>query len=74
MFLYREHRGSLSESMKTVKEMKAFTDLKLLIESSHGEGEITIEPYCCDSRINWNTHIVCLNGAAVGFTNGPVEH
>lgn len=33
---------------------------------------VTVEPYSFDKRINWNTHIVCVNGDAWGFTDGPL--
>ncbi len=73
MFLYRDHRGSLVDSMKTVREMLTFNELKNHIESIHGEGEIVVKEYCYDGRIKWNTHIVTHDGKAVGFTNGHVE-
>jgi len=69
-FLYRDHRGSLEASMETVQEMESFADLKNHIEKIYGSGEITIKLYCYDSRIDWDSHIVCINGNAVGFTNG----
>lgn len=73
MFLYREHRGSLVDSMRTVKEMSNFSELENYIQNIHGEGEITVKEYCYDERIKWNTHIVCLDGTPVGFTDSHVE-
>lgn len=71
-FLYRDHRGSLEDSMKTVQEMESFKDLQKHLFSIYGKGEITIKPYTFDSRIDWETYIVCIDGKAVGFTNDGV--
>ncbi len=73
MFLYRDHRGGLAESMETVLEMSDFSELERHIFKLYGKGEITIKPYGFDKRINWNTHIVCHDGHVTGFTNAPVE-
>ncbi len=36
--------------------------------------QIHVEPYCFDSRINWDTYIVTVDGYGVyGFTNGPLK-
>ena len=32
---------------------------------------IEVKPYCYDERIGWTTHIVTIDGQAVGFTDGP---
>ena len=37
------------------------------------DGKIEVKPYGFDDRINWNTHIVTIDGKAIGFTNEPVE-
>jgi hypothetical protein len=34
---------------------------------------ITVRPYRYDQRIAWDTHIVCIEGRACGFTDGPLE-
>lgn len=68
MTLFRRHREFLDEAMKTVKEVDSIAD----IERITGYSNITIEPYGFDERINWDTHIVCENGRACGFTNGPL--
>ena len=76
MFLYRDHRGGLAESMETVQKMNTLGDiqqhLKEHIEPILGPGEITVDKYYEDKRIDWDTHIVCHNGHPVGFTDGPV--
>lgn len=77
-FLYREHRGMLTDSMKTVVELESKDDLTKLIHSHYngcGEdtiGDIKIEWYAFDDRIGWDTHIVTMKGRAAGFTNKAV--
>ncbi len=73
MFLYRDHRGGLAESMETAREMADFAELKRHLISIFGEGKITVEPYGYDKRIQWDTHIVCHDGRGVGFTNAQVS-
>jgi hypothetical protein len=34
-------------------------------------GQVKVVPYGYDARINWDTHIVVVDGQAVGFTDGP---
>lgn len=70
--LARRHRGFLSEAMKTVKEIEP-TIAAVREFFNEPDGAIKVEPYGFDSRIGWNTHIVTVNGNAVGFTDGPVK-
>ena len=35
------------------------------------DGVVLVEPYTFDARIGWKTHIVTIDGNAVGFTDGP---
>lgn len=56
--------------MQTVREMLTQHDLEVFIHHYYGEGVVTVTPYGWDSRIGWDTHIVCLNGRACGYTNG----
>lgn len=72
-FKYRDHRGSLADSMDTVQVMASLHDLERHLFPAFGGGEITVEAYGYDKRIEWDTHIVCHNGRAVGFTDGPVQ-
>lgn len=83
MFLYRDHRGSLADSMKTVREYKSKSELISHLQSELDKyfagkydcNKITIKPYGFDERIGWNTHMVHLQGYGVfGFTNGPVKN
>jgi len=73
MFLYRDHRGMLDESMETIEEMESHADLVRHVESLYGSGDIEVKHYAQDDRIGWDTYIVIHNGRAVGFTNGPTE-
>lgn len=75
MTLYRDHRGSLVESMKTVRHVHSLQDVRTHLESDwlSEVGEITIIPYGYDKRIEWDTWIVCVDGNAVGMTNGELK-
>lgn len=62
---YRDHKGSLSDSMANVQEFETFYDLKEYLEYSWNQyykevAEIKIEPYGYDQRIGWDTHIVTV--------------
>ena len=72
MFLYRDQRGGLAESMETVQKMHTLGDIQTHLEPMFGPGIITVDQYGLDKRIDWDTHIVCHDGQAVGFTDGPV--
>ena len=72
-FLYRDHRGSLADSLETVQEMSSFKQLQEHIFKTMGPGEITIKPYGYDKRVDWETFIVCHNGNAMGFCNSDVK-
>ena len=75
MFLYRDHRETLDESLKTTQEMNTHEQLKNYICSRFGSGAVAVRKYGkgIDERCGWDTHIVTHNGMPVGFTNGPVE-
>ena len=79
---FREHRGSLADSMETVVEIPA-TKAALKEEINKAlwpyrlqfvESQICVDPYGYDSRIQWDTHIVIVEGYGVfGFTDSPVS-
>ena len=82
MFRYRDHRGLLSDAMKTVREFETRSDLVKYLQGDIDKfvpgkydcQKITIEPYGFDERIGWDTHIVHLDGYGVfGFTNKWVK-
>ena len=33
---------------------------------------VTVEHYAYDERISWDTYLVCIDGKAALFTDGPV--
>jgi hypothetical protein len=69
---YREHRGGLADSMKTVREIQPSLGA-LAIALKVPPSAITVNKYGdYDKRIGWDTHIVCVNGSPTGFTDGPV--
>lgn len=39
------------------------------------EANVTLEPYSdrIDERTGWRTHLVCIDGKAALFTDGPLE-
>ena len=74
MVLYRPHRRFLDEAMKEVSEVNSMPELARLLTPELKDGDkITVEKYGgFDERIGWDTYIVCINGQACGFTNGPL--
>jgi len=76
MILYRDHRSTLADSMKTLKTFETENDLLEYVHSKwkgiYGiTAKVTIEPeeYAGD-RIGWNRwHYVCVNGGVVGMCN-----
>lgn len=84
MTKYREHRGSLVESMETVREVadrnalvemitKDLHPWRRAMDLSDIASTLKVEPYGYESRIGWNTHIVTLpNYGVLGMTDGPL--
>jgi len=73
--LFRPHRSSLDDAMKEVIEIAdrdALVRHLIRIEYANEKSDITVEKYVFDDRIGWDTHIVCINGNAIGFTNAAV--
>lgn len=75
MTLYRPHRGSLAEAMKEVMEVTSLQGIReyYIKRGFSVEEPLTCKWYAFDKRINWDTWIVCENGKALGFSNGPLE-
>lgn len=75
--LFREHKGNLSESMKTVVELestrKALSDhITKLLSGVYLEGplKIKIEHVFYDKRCEWDVHCVSVQGfGPVGYTD-----
>jgi len=76
--LYREQRGGLAESMKTVRVFSLKDEFLNCIASEWDVrpdaifDEIEVRPYGWDHRIGWDTHIVTVRGKGIGFTDGPL--
>ena len=64
MILFRSHRGSYNESMKTVKQFATVDEMKDYIASKgYSKENIEIEKYHGeDTRNGWDTHYVLENG------------
>lgn len=73
MAKFRFHRGDLVASMATETEVASLASvIEALSAEGWPPGKIEIKPYAYDARIGWDSHIVTLDGAAVGFTDGPL--
>ena len=79
--LYRDHRGSLDESLKTVVNLPQ-TRLALFCHLQKDVflcdfriDDMLVKYYAEDWRVGgWaTTYIVTIKGNAVGFTNGPAR-
>jgi hypothetical protein len=64
---YRDHRETLVESMKTVREIRSLDEIQ-------STGKLTCKYYGYDSRIGWETWIVCENGCGIGFSDGELKY
>jgi hypothetical protein len=83
---FREHRGSLADSMATVVEVDGERGLLMHImhlleryypartyEDYQRVFHVTVKPYGYDERIKWDAHMVYLEGyGPIGFTDGPL--
>jgi len=72
----RMHRGSLRESMSTVKEIPPnITAIsKYLAANGFVSHRLEVVPYSFDHRNQWDTHLVTADGAPVAWTNGPLSN
>lgn len=76
---FREHRGRLKESLKTVIDidsreelLKHVRELMKRYNFEFPDEELTVEKFAHDPRTQWDTYIVRLKGyGTVGFTDGP---
>ena len=68
--LYRDHKGGLSESMRTVVEVDTREELEAHVRKKFPDfRELIIEPYGFDDRIMWDTYIVVIR-----YENDPVKY
>lgn len=72
MTQFRWHRGELADSMATVVEFNGLYELIEILNTVFDPGKVVVKPYGFDERIGWDTHLVTLNGNAVGMTDGPL--
>ena len=73
----REHRGLLSESMATVREVKNRSELLAIIQSQllfeMDPARLHVEHYMYDGRIGWDTYLISIDGYGVwGMADGPL--
>ena len=77
--LFREHRGSLEDSLQTMVEVETLKDIQVIISDKffHPVLDLKSEYYTYDGRISWDTYIITgeVEGTriVVGFTKGEVE-
>ena len=74
---FRPQRGGLDEAMREVFEFSTLDELEAHLRDALGWkfDLVGIEKYGSgiDKRIGWDTHIVTVNGRAVGYTDGPIS-
>jgi hypothetical protein len=76
----REHRGSLDESLATVRSVADRAELVALIHYTlepFGQDvkadDIFVTPYGRDERIGWDTHLITIRDYGVwGMADGPL--
>ena len=77
--LFRQHKGSLLESLDTATKVETLNDIENLPSVKQIEGfgitlNLESEFYCYDDRIKWNTYIITSKSyGVIGFTNGEVK-
>lgn len=73
---FKEHRGTLEDSMKTLIEVEDETALRLALHHVSPKivaNAISQVPYGYDDRIGWDCYIITLDGFGVlGFSDGPI--
>lgn len=73
---FRQHRGSLIESLETTEEFKTVKALLLYLQK---ELNINVEKLKCkylgyDNRCNWNTYLLYEKGfGVIGMTDTNLE-
>jgi len=64
--------------MAKVREVSSWSELMADLRLQYyfwepTDENVTIHYYGRDERIGWDTHLVCVNGKAALFTDGPLE-
>ena len=80
--LFRHHRGSLDEAMRTVVEIPSKKALLREIKSHlsphdslkiDNVDDISFKHVGWDDRIKWDTYYVIVDGQVLGMSNGTLE-
>ena len=69
--IFRPQRGGLAESMEDAVSIPS-TLVGLAAFLKEPAGDIEVDYYEYDDRIDWQTYVVKVRGYAVGFTNQEV--
>lgn len=70
-FLYRPVRGGLAQAMSEIVRIHGGT-VQLAQHLGVEPSRVHVKPYIYDQRIKWDTYLVCVDGFAAGYTDGPV--
>tara|TARA_R110000851_G_scaffold268071_2_gene420677 strand:+ start:7487 stop:8386 length:900 start_codon:yes stop_codon:yes gene_type:complete len=73
--LFRWHKGSLDDSMTTVvpcTSMAQLVEILCTLMPGTTAERVEVKHYAFDDRIDWDTYLVTVDGAAVGMTNGEL--
>lgn len=76
---FRPHKELLEETMTKLQIFATGSDLLEYLNNEYSyvpnlKDRLTVEWYCYDNRINWNTYIVHISDfGVIGFTNSPVN-
>jgi hypothetical protein len=66
----------IDEAMKHVREFHSRSEFEAFLKAEWlgwKEGSVvTIKKYCFDERIGWDTHLICVDGKAALFSDGPL--
>lgn len=85
MTLFRPHRRLLDDAMAEVVDLPDFAALVAHLSkiydlclpdgvTAYSPDQVSVFKYGgFDERIGWDTYMVTIDGAARGFTNGPME-
>lgn len=73
-FLFRWHRGSLSDSMETVQEFASYAELLRFVQEDMEAWNVsvttlTFEHSGIDDRIGWDTWLVMHDGHCIGMAS-----
>ncbi len=68
---------TIDESMRRAVDISDWAQLMDYLKREYDFWEptdenVTVEHYGYDERIDWDTHLVCIDGKAALFTDGPL--